>query len=44
MTPREIERALSVLRGQTGQAPGRADLAALMRQFPDQTTREDGHG
>lgn len=36
MTPREIERALSVLRGPASQAPKRTELAALMRQFPDQ--------
>jgi uncharacterized phage protein (TIGR02216 family) len=35
MTPPEMERAMSVLRTGTGQAPARADLAALMRRFPD---------
>lgn len=34
MTPRELERALSVLPS-GGQAPRRADLSALMRIFPD---------
>lgn len=35
MTPREMERALSVLKPRQAGAPGRADLAALMRLFPD---------
>lgn len=35
MTPREMERALSVLGGGRAGAPGRADLAELMRRFPD---------
>jgi len=34
MTPRELERAMSVLGSRVG-APGRSDLAALMQQFPD---------
>jgi uncharacterized phage protein (TIGR02216 family) len=35
MTPREMERAMSVLGGARAGAPARADLAALMRRFPD---------
>ena len=34
MTPREMERAMSVLGGRMG-APGRGDLAELMKRFPD---------
>lgn len=34
MTPREIACALGVA-GERTDAPGRADLAALMRMFPD---------
>ena len=34
MTPREMERAMSVLGGRAG-APGREDLAELMKRFPD---------
>ena len=34
MTPREMERAMSVLGGRTS-APGRAELAELMQRFPD---------
>ncbi|MEO9341124.1 phage tail assembly chaperone [Mesorhizobium sp. SB112] len=40
MTPRELERAMSVL-PQRAVAPARADLAALMREFPD---KENEHG
>lgn len=37
MTPRELERALSVLGPTSGAAaPGRDELAALMAQFPDE--------
>lgn len=35
MTPVEFERAMSVTRRGQGTPPGRADLAALMRAFPD---------
>jgi uncharacterized phage protein (TIGR02216 family) len=35
MTPREMERAMSVLPGTTAGAPGRGDLAEMMRRFPD---------
>ena len=35
MTPREMERAMSVLVGARAGAPGRADLAELMQRFPD---------
>lgn len=34
MTPRELERAVSVLTPPRGR-PGRADLVALMHAFPD---------
>jgi uncharacterized phage protein (TIGR02216 family) len=35
MTPRELERAMSVLGGDMRSAPARRDLAELMQQFPD---------
>lgn len=35
MTPRELERALSVLPREGAKAPGRDELAELMRIFPD---------
>lgn len=35
MTPRELERALSVLPRGGGQALRRTELSALMRIFPD---------
>jgi len=35
MTPREFERAASVLVPARAAPPGRRDLAALMRAFPD---------
>lgn len=35
MTPREFERAMSILARGSGEAPRRGDLAALMRAFPD---------
>jgi len=35
MTPREMERAMSVLGGARAGAPGRGDLAEMMRRFPD---------
>ncbi|OQM75218.1 hypothetical protein BFN67_19630 [Pseudaminobacter manganicus] len=38
MTPRELERALSVLSQGKGPSPGRNELAALMREFPDAGT------
>ena len=37
MTPREMERALSVLSGRSAGAPGRAALSALMLLYPDKT-------
>jgi len=40
MTPREIERAMSVL-VRTSDAPRKTDLAAMMRAFPD---KETDHG
>ncbi len=45
MTPRELERAMSVLRSSdAGGAPGRSELAALMQTFPDQRRTEEKHG
>ena len=41
MTPREIERAMSVLGGRVG-APGRGELAEMMNRFPDPTERTHG--
>jgi uncharacterized phage protein (TIGR02216 family) len=38
MTPIELERAMSAIRPGRALPPGRADLAALMRAFPDPTT------
>jgi uncharacterized phage protein (TIGR02216 family) len=35
MTPRELERALSVLPREGVRTPERAELTALMRIFPD---------
>ncbi len=35
MTPREMERAMSVLPGTRTGAPGRGDLTELMKRFPD---------
>jgi uncharacterized phage protein (TIGR02216 family) len=44
MTPIEFERAIGALAPRRGAAPERADLAALMRAFPDHTTKEAGFG
>jgi uncharacterized phage protein (TIGR02216 family) len=44
MTPREMERAMSVLRPGAERAPGRGELALLMQQFPDRRTREEKIG
>jgi uncharacterized phage protein (TIGR02216 family) len=44
MTPRELDRALSVLSPGKSPPPGRADLAALMRAFPDQVNKEQHLG
>ncbi|MEP9388784.1 rcc01693 family protein [Mesorhizobium sp. KR9-304] len=38
MTPREMERAMSVLGGERVGAPGRHELAELMHRFPDHFT------
>lgn len=43
MTPREIERAMSCLRGGAAAGPDRGAFAALMAAFPDKPT-EAGHG
>lgn len=42
MTPRELERAMSVLGVARTEAPGKAQLAELMRMFPDQTENQFG--
>ncbi len=42
MTPRELERAMSVLPGSRDRAPGRMDLLALMKRYPDE--RRGTHG
>ena len=44
MTPIELERAMSAIRPGRALPPGRADLAALMRAFPDPTTTEARFG
>jgi uncharacterized phage protein (TIGR02216 family) len=43
MTPIEFERAARPFRGRVA-APARAELAALMRAFPDTTRKETGFG
>ena len=35
MTPREMERAMSVLGGGRAGAPERSDLVGMMKRFPD---------
>ncbi len=42
MTPREMERAMSVLGGDRRATPARGDLAELMRLFPDTGGKEGG--
>ena len=43
MTPRELERGDErACRRQRGAAPGRGELAALMRRFPDSKERTHG--
>lgn len=37
MTPRELERAMSVIETARTGAPGKAQLIELMKRFPDQT-------
>jgi len=44
MTPIEFERAMRVVRPGRISTPGRADLAALMRAFPDLRTTETEFG
>jgi uncharacterized phage protein (TIGR02216 family) len=44
MTPVEFERAVSALGGPRVPAPGRGDLAALMRAYPDPTDKEAAIG
>ena len=44
MTPVEFERAVSALGGPHVPAPGRGDLAALMRAYPDPTDKESAIG
>jgi uncharacterized phage protein (TIGR02216 family) len=43
MTPRELERAMSVLAPAPRAGIGRRELSELMRAFPDKIT-EAGHG
>lgn len=42
MTPRELERAMSVLGAARTEAPGKVRLAELMKMFPDQTENQIG--
>lgn len=44
MTPIEFERAMSVLPQAGSAPPARADLAALMRAFPDSEAKEGRFG
>ncbi|MGB3539621.1 MAG: phage tail assembly chaperone [Mesorhizobium sp.] len=44
MTPIEFERAMSVVQPGRTSTPGRADLAALMRAFPDLAITETEFG
>jgi uncharacterized phage protein (TIGR02216 family) len=44
MTPIEFERALGALAPRRSVSPGRGDLAALMRAFPDDANKETGFG
>lgn len=44
MTPRELERAMSVLGAARTEAPAKAQLAELMKMFPDQTENQFGRG
>jgi uncharacterized phage protein (TIGR02216 family) len=44
MTPIEFERAVAALTHRRAAPPHRADLAALMRAFPDMTDEETGLG
>lgn len=41
MTPREFASALGAMATEGTQAPGRADLVALMRLFPDRRRGKD---
>jgi uncharacterized phage protein (TIGR02216 family) len=42
MTPRELERAMSVFGSTAGVTPGREALAALMAAFPDENASGNG--
>ena len=44
MTPRELERAISVLPRHASDPPRRDDLAALMRAYPDPEESEASLG
>ncbi len=44
MTPREFERAMSVLRPARSPAPARAELTRLMNEFPDDIVSERKNG
>ena len=43
MTPRELAHAIRAVHGRVPAPIERADLAQLMRRFPDTNTRENGH-
>ncbi|PWK75740.1 putative phage protein (TIGR02216 family) [Aminobacter sp. AP02] len=42
MTPREFEKAVSYFGSAKGEAPGKAQLAELMKLFPDQAEIQFG--
>lgn len=43
MTPRELDAAIAGLTARAfRRGPDREDLAALMRRFPDHTSKDDG--
>lgn len=42
MTPRELERAMSVLGVARTGAPGKENLVELMKMFPDRTENQFG--
>ena len=44
MTPREFERAMSVLRPARASTPARAELIRLMEEFPDGIVSERENG
>jgi uncharacterized phage protein (TIGR02216 family) len=44
MTPRELAYAIAAVRGRAPVPIERADFDALMRKFPDKSSRESDHG